>query len=186
MSAHSGKYFPETYVWYVNSTINPYIVVTGKNGDGGISFPNFQNGLKYDQIRKDLENVGVQDAYHILDYFLFGPESVKRYVSDVDPHTDDRLTVEFESARVLNKEASWWVNYSDLLNYREPISRYIQKGSTFDLSTYNRFYESTTKNLEGQHLILAGKRKQAKESFSAAVRSNPADLDPIEYSRIGF
>src|SRR5262249_30532541 len=102
--------FPKSYVWYINSTINPYIVITGKKGEGSISFEDIRVGMSLPDPGKDLASIGVTSPYAILDYFLFGPKGLAAYVDDVDPHSDDRMTVEYESSRVLNRQTSWWNN----------------------------------------------------------------------------
>ena len=63
--------FPETYIWYVNSTINPYIVITGKKGSG-ISFESIEQGLKIPAVADDVKHIAAPDSYFILDYFLIG------------------------------------------------------------------------------------------------------------------
>lgn len=177
--------FPETYVWYVNSTINPYIIITGRKG-GGISSDSIDAAFGISAVRSDLAAIGVPDSYFILDYFLFGPKSLSAYVQDADPHTDDRLTVEYESARVLSNTNSWRLNYGDLLKQRESVLPYLTHGSNFDEGVYNRFFEATLKNLNGQLEYLSGSKQEAIRDFREARRLNSADPDPYEFTRMGL
>lgn len=177
--------FPETYVWYVNSTINPYVIITGKKG-GGIPCDSINAAFNNSPVRSDLAAIGVPDGYSILDYFLFGPKSLSTYVRNVDPHIDDRLTVEYESARVLNNTNSWMLNYGDLLRQREPVVKYLTRSNDFDVRVYNRFFEATTLNLSGQLAYLSGSKQEAIRDFREAHRLNSADPDPYEYTRMGL
>lgn len=177
--------FPETYVWYVNSTINPYIVITGKKG-GGIPVASFEKGFSIPEVKSDLATIGVTDVYTVLDYFLFGPRALSRYVQDFDPHSDDRLTVEYESSRVLNKTNSWLVNYLDLLKQRESALSYLTGASNLEVPVYNRYFAATTMNLNGQLAYLSNSKQEAIRDFREAQKMNPADTDPFEYTRMGL
>lgn len=177
--------FPETYIWYVNSTINPYIVITGKKGSG-ISFESIDQGLRIPAVADDVKRIAAPDSYFILDYFLMGPDSLARYLSDADPHTDDRPTVEYESSRILNKTDSWRRNYQDLLQQREPVTRYLVDTDRFDASMYNRFYEATTWNLQGQLDYLSNSKQDAILAFRKAQQMNPVDTDPFEFTGMGL
>ncbi len=171
--------FPETYVWYINSTVNPYIVVTGTKS-GGIPFNSLIKTFGDSATATDLKDAGATGPYFILDYFLFGPKGLANYVKDSNPHMDDRLSVEYESARVLDAHQSWILNYVDLLHFREPVTSYLTDSAGFDVSEYSRFYDATTKNLQGQLAFLNGNKQSGQQSFQEAHRINPQDHDPYE------
>lgn len=177
--------FPNTYVWYINSTINPYIIVTGikSPGDtGGISCKAIQSVYGIPDVAADLKQIGAGEEYSLLDHFLFGPKQLASFVADVGPHLDDLLSVEYESSRVLNRDASWKNNYIALASHREGIQAYLKDCSgSFDPAIYSRFYNATAFNLRGQAYFLARQNTQANQLFDQARRMNPEDRDPFEY-----
>lgn len=178
--------FPETYVWYINSTINPYIIVTGTKGKSGIQGIQVQKVFQQAQIAKDLESIGISNEYLLLDYFLLGKNKLQNFLADVEPHIDDRMTVEYESSRIRSRTISWWTNFRALLEQREKIYPYLADSPSAVLPLYERFYESTASNLLGQLLFLQRKPKEAKLQFQKAHQTNAEDLDPYEYSHLQF
>lgn len=175
--------FPETYVWYINSTVNPYIVVTGKKKGTppGISLHAIRDTFAMGPVRQDLLGINVVDPYFLLDYFLAGPAQLKKFLEDTGPHSDDRMTVEYESSRILNREASWLANFARLLPLRTSVTPYLSGDLLPDASLYGRFYKATTENLNGQLLFLLFRFPQAKEHFKKALDINPVDTDPYEF-----
>ncbi len=171
--------FPETYVWYVNSTVNPYIIVTGRKGGEGISLASMESAFQLDGVRKDLEEIGVRNPYLLLDYFLLGKDSLKRMLQDVSPHMDDRMTVEYESSRILDRQGSWLVNFRRLVQNLEPVHAYLQNTSHPDPAVLHRYFNGTRANLRGQIALLSRKPQQALEDFALARRINPLDPDPM-------
>jgi hypothetical protein len=165
-------------VWYINSTVNPFVIVTGRKEATGIPVQSIARAFQIQQIRKDLLSIHVTNPYFLLDYFLMGKRGLRFLLRDVDPHIDDRMTVEYESSLVLDREGSWLANFQQLLRFREGIVPYLDHSSSLDLSLYHRFLDATTKNLEGQVYLLAKRPVQAKDFFQQAWKLNPADTDP--------
>jgi spermidine synthase len=178
--------FPETHVWYINSTINPYIIVTGMKDSRGVKMEYLREAMSIPAVKEDLSKIGVYDEYFILDYFLFGPGGSANYTETVYPHIDDLMSVEYESSRLLNRQGSWLVNFRELLNHMEPVTRHLAGAESLDQSLMQRFQRATEANLQGQLLFIAGKLEESKHFFQQAQSVNVADKDPYEYSRIGF
>jgi spermidine synthase len=174
--------FPDTYVWYVNATINPYIIVTGIKDGHGISTDHMKRALEIPAVHDDLLLIQAEREPELLDYFLCGKTRLGPLVSEVYPHSDDRLTVEYESSRVLNRSLSWRINYEALLGCREPILPYLD--GTIDTNSYRNAYEATTWNLRGQDFFLLGKIPQAAQCFARAKSMNEDDPDPFEFTHL--
>ncbi len=172
--------FPETYIWYVNSTINPYVIVTVVKGTSGISFHSITEALALPEVREDLKRVGVLNPYFLLDYFLFGKNKLRSLVAEVEPHTDDRMTVEYESSRVIRRDLSWLQNFEEILAFRESVQGYLNPNGGFDQAAYQQFYEATLFNLNGQKYFLQKKWQDAQQQFQAARSRNTMDTDPFE------
>jgi len=132
-------------------------------------------------VRLDLQKIWVFNEYYLLDYFLTGPDRLQAFLAGTYPQTDDRVTVEYESARVLSREESWRDNFSRLLSVRAPATRYLSGPQSPDPTVYSQFYNATSANLEGQLFFLLRRKADAKRSFIQAWRLNPTDRDPYEF-----
>lgn len=181
--------FPETYVFYVNSTINPFTVVLGRVAGEKINVERMAELLAIPSVRADLEDVGQTDPVLILDNFLFGRGELERYVQGVPYHTDDWPAVEYFSSRLLSRSWSWRDNFDVLLGYREPVLPLLEWGG-MDAGERERItaglersYEATGHNLAGQSLVLHGEQEACLERFAEALALNPNDREPWEYTR---
>jgi len=174
--------FEDPCVWYVNSTVSPFIIVTGRKQAKGVSLKNFQEAMHIEAVEKDLKGIGIFDENFFLDHFLFGPNGFKGFVGDVDPHIDDLLSVEYESSRITNRSLSWWINFRNLLQFREPVYSYLaSSGDVLNREVYNRFYAATGINLTGHLYLIEGKFQEAKKAFAEALMKNEEDREPFEY-----
>jgi spermidine synthase len=178
--------FQDTSVWYINSTINPFIIVTGRKESKGLSLEKFREAFKIPAVAQDLKGISMLNELYLLDHFLFGNSGLQRYVGDAEPHIDDRLSVEYESSRIINRQLSWWLNFRDLLQFREPVYPYLTSVDSLDRVNYDRFYQATKVNLTGQLLFVAGRRSEAKKAFAKAQEENGIDREPFEYYHTTF
>jgi Spermine/spermidine synthase domain len=178
--------FEDTCVWYVNSTINPYIIVTGRKQDRGISIENIQDAFALREVAQDLKSVSILDELYFLDHFLFGTRGLQIYTGDAEPHLDDRLSVEYESSRIINRQLSWWLNFRDLLKAREPVFAYVSSPNLLNRVNYDRFYQATDANLVGQLYFVGGKSEEARKAFADAKEKNGIDREPVEYYQKQF
>lgn len=181
--------FPETYVFYVNSTINPFTVVLGRVEGEKIDVARMAELLAIPSVRADLEDIGQTDPVRILDNFLFGREVLERYVAGVPFHTDDWPAVEYFSSKLLSRTWSWRDNFDVLLSCREPVIPLLDWGGmpaeerlrlTAELELS---YRATGHNLAGHSLFLHGEQDPMLEQFAEALELNPGDREPWEYTR---
>jgi len=181
--------FPETYVFYVNSTINPFTVVLGRVAGEKIDVERMAELLAIPSVQADLEDIGQIDPVLILDNFLFGRGELERYVQGVPYHTDDWPAVEYFSSRLLSRTWSWRDNFDALLGCREPVLPLLEWGGMAAeerqriTEGLQRSYEATGHNLAGQSLFLHDEHEASLEQFAAALALNPEDREPWEYTR---
>ncbi len=202
------KVFPNTSIWYTNSTINAYVIVIGKLDSGMIDYANLERKMAIPGVKDDLQEIGCESPYKILDYFLFANEQVGEFVGPVPLHTDDNMAVEYLSGRVLSKVITSYLNYVSLIERRTPVQRYLvgldratggtkgtdnigsnmgcNMGSNMEskneiLNVLGRYWIATTYNLEGQRFFWEGRRSQAFEKFTLIPIYNPDDKEPVEY-----
>jgi spermidine synthase len=179
--------FPNTSMWFPNSTINPYVIVIGQRDELLIDYANIEDRLKVPAVAADLQEIQTATPYKILDYFLFANETVGEFVGDVPLHTDDNMAVEYHSGRVLRRSLTTYANYVSLLRYRTSVKPYLSNLENADqdreaiLATLDRYETATRHNLTGQRLFREEKRLEAFEQFDMIPELNPEDLEPVEY-----
>lgn len=179
--------FPNTSVWFPNSTINAYVIVIGKLDNGKIDYAGMEKKLAIPEVHADLAEINTETPYKILDFFLFANEKVGEFVGDVPLHTDDNMAVEYLSGRALSKSVTSYFNYVLLINYRTPVEYYLtnlDKASESKeeiIKALGRYWTATTYNLEGQRLFWEGRRSEAFEKFDLIPIYNPEDREPVEY-----
>lgn len=110
--------FPAASVWYPATTLNPFLVVLARADDSPIDPDRFAAVFRQPGIAKELAEIGYPEPEDLLaDLILTGPQ-LADWVRDTPPHEDDRPTIEYESGRVLDRNASWARCFVDLLGHR--------------------------------------------------------------------
>ena len=181
------KVFPNTSVWFVNSTINAYVIVIGKLDDGMADFAKIEKKLSIPGVKADLAEINSETPYKILDFFLFAKEKVGEFVDDVPLHTDDNMAVEYLSGRALSKAMTSYLNYVSLMQFRTPVVNYLEdldnasESKEAIVKKLGQYWIATTYNLEGQRLFWEGRREAAFEKFDLIPIYNPEDKEPVEY-----
>jgi spermidine synthase len=179
--------FPNTTVWYPNSTINAYVIVIGKLDNPLIDYANMEHKLQRPEVVTDLQEIETTTPYKLLDYFLFANEAVAEYVGDVALHTDDNMAVEYLSGRVMSKGETTYLNYVSLIEHRTSVKPYLSRldeaseDPQMILSTFDLYEQATHHNLIGQQLFLERKRPEAIAEFEKIPALNPDDLEPVEF-----
>jgi len=181
------KVFPNTSIWFINSTFNDYVIVIGKLDGPMIDFSNICSKLKIPEVAQDLKEINCENPYKILDFFFFANEKVGEFVGNVPVHTDDSMSVEYMSGRVLNKRITALLNYSGLLKHRTSVKKYLinidkaPENRKLVVDTINKYELATYLNLRGQLFFREGKRLKAFKIFDKIPVHNSEDLEPVEY-----
>ena len=179
--------FPNTIVWYPNSTMNEYVIVIGKLDDSRIDYPTIEAGLRRPEVQADLQEIETATPYKILDYFLFANEQVGEFVKDVPLHTDDNMAVEYISGRNLDRDENSYQCLKELISARRSVVPLLENlGNAVtpreEIEANLRKYETaTTYNLRGQLFFWENNRAEAFRSFEFVRQLNPDDLEPVEY-----
>jgi spermidine synthase len=184
--------FPHTSIWYINSTVNPYVIIIGKTDSNRIDFEKMAARMRIKEVREDLEEIDIDNPFKVLDYFLFTDEKVKAFTDDVPLHTDDNMAVEYLSGKEVNRRLTVITNYYELIKHRISIEPYLinirDKGtSEGNIRDRIQLYETGTGyNLNGQLMFLLGKREKAFKEFELIRFYNPEDLEPVEFFGASF
>jgi len=122
-----SEVFPHVAVWYVPTTLNAFTIVTGKL-DGPVWDANrLREALAVPAVASDLASLGVRDPSDLLPLLLATDRELGDWLRTARANTDDRPRVEYESARLLDRNRSWLLNFGELLALRpsEPPSEYL-------------------------------------------------------------
>ena len=171
--------FPETSVWYVNSTVNPFTIVIGHNGPFAIDVDELGRRMAERAVGEDLRGAGVRDPIDLLDYFVMAGKDVVAYADGAEPHRDDLPAVEYESMLVMNRDATWYQILRDLVAVRAPVAPHLSgDGAAAMEGALNTAFAATGRALEGHLLVILGRVDEAREVFREAHEMNPRDQDP--------
>lgn len=114
--------FPNTTVWYVPNTVNPFTIVMGRLEPGPIPLDRVEKGLT-PAVRAELAQIGIHNAADIAAALIIDAEGVQRVTAGIEPHVDDLPAVEYESGRLLDRVGSWAQNFEFLLRNMTPMQR---------------------------------------------------------------
>ncbi len=184
--------FPNTTVWFVNNTINSYVIVIGKLGSAKVDYAVMADKLAIPSVKSDLAEIECDSTYKLLDFLFFANETVGEFIGDTPLHTDDNMAVEYLSSRAINRRLTSYLNYVALLKFRTAPERYLVnldkmiEPRELILAELNRYWIATTYNLKGQQLYREGKGKAAFRVFDRIPALNPDDKEPVEYFGASF
>lgn len=116
--------FPDTTVWYIPDTVNAFTIVVGKMKPGPISWDRLREGLSTEAL-SELKTIGIESESDFMSMLMLDPFSVEALTRDVEPHSDDLPTIEYESGRILNRDLTWLANFQLLTSSVSPL------GTTF-------------------------------------------------------
>jgi spermidine synthase len=172
--------FPATSVWYLNSTVNEFVIVVGRTEGSPIDVARIEAALLVPSVAENLREVGVTSVPKLLDYFVAEGEELDVLVGDVALHHDDRPWVELESAAVMNRNASWRGNLARVVRARTSVVPHVRGAGDEFPRVMALFEEATAHALVGHLCLLEGDSACRTRSFRAAVALNPEDREPWE------
>lgn len=110
--------FPHTTLWWTYSDL----LLIGSQQELRIDLQALTARLQQEEVRVDLERMGIKDSYDVLGHFLMDEQSVRSYSAGAPLHTDNHPILEFSAPKNLYKEG---------INNLESMEPYI--GSIFPL-----------------------------------------------------
>ncbi|HVT44349.1 MAG TPA: fused MFS/spermidine synthase [Thermoanaerobaculia bacterium] len=114
--------FPNTTVWYVPNTLNAFTIVIGRTEEGPIPLQRILANAG-PAVAADLHGIDVHGVYDLASALLLDPEAVARITADIPPHVDDLPAVEYESGRIVDREAAWLRNFIMIARAMGPLGR---------------------------------------------------------------
>ena len=174
--------FPETTLWYKYTP--DFVILIGTLEPLRIDYKNFIDRAQIASIREGLAADDL-DGMSLLDSFMMGPETARKYVGVGPVHTDNRPRLEF--FRGVDLVGTTTQNVSGMAEYRERVLRYLtnygatladQRAAREKLDTY---FRATQRLIRGQIAYASGQYQNAATLINEAVLLNPAD-ETIRYN----
>ena len=174
--------FPHTTLWYKYTP--DFVILIGTPEPLRIDYKNF---IARAQIASISEGLAADDldGMSLLDSFMMGPETVRKYVGFGPVHTDNLPRLEFfRGADLANTTTQ---NVKGMAEYRERLLPYlINYGSTLAEMKVVRqkldiYFRATQKLILGQIAYASAQYQNAASLMNEAVELNPVD-ETIRYN----
>ena len=174
--------FPETTLWYKYTP--DFVILIGTREPLRINYKNFIDRARIASIREGLAADDL-DGMSLLDSFMMGPETVRKYVGAGPIHTDNRPRLEFFHGADLVGTTTQ--NVKGMAKYRERVLPYLTNyGATLAEQRATRekldiYFRATEKLILGQIAYASRQYQNAATLMNEAVSLNSAD-ETIRYN----
>ena len=174
--------FPHTTLWYKYTP--DFVILIGTPEPLRIDYKNFIARAQIASIHEGLAADDL-DGRSLLDSFMMGPETVRKYAGTGPIHTDNRPRLEF--FRGADLVGTTMQNVKGMSEYRERVLPYLTNyGATLaekrivreKLDTY---FRATQRLIRGQIAYASGQYQNAASLMNDAVEINPLD-ETIRYN----
>ncbi len=174
--------FPQTTLWYKYTP--DFVILIGTPEPLRIDYKNFMARARIASIREGLAADDL-DGPSLLDSFMMGPETVRKYAGVGPIHTDNRPRLEF--FRGIDLVGTTLQNVKGMSEYRERVLPYLEnygatlaekRGVREKLDTY---FRATQRLIRGQIAYASGQYQSAASLMNDAVEINPVD-ETIRYN----
>ena len=174
--------FPHTTLWYKYTP--DFVILIGTPKPLRIDYKNF---IARAQIASISEGLAADDldGSSLLDSFMMGPETVRKYVGPGPVHTDNRPRLEF--FRGADLAGTTTQNVKGMAEHRERVLPYLTNyGSTLSemkvvREKINTYFRATQKLILGQIAYASAQYQNAATLMNEAVELNPVD-ETIRYN----
>ena len=174
--------FPHTTLWYKYTP--DFVILIGTPEPLRIDYKNFMARAQIASIQEGLAADDL-DGPSLLDSFMMGPETVRKYAGVGPIHTDNRPRLEF--FRGVDLVGTTLQNVKGMSEYRERVLPYLtnygatlseKRGIREKLDTY---FRATQRLIRGQIAYAGGQYQSAASLMNDAVEINPLD-ETIRYN----
>ena len=173
--------FPATSLWYLNSTINEFVILVGQDGPANISVRRMEEAFAVPAVAASLKRVGVGTPGDLLDYFIGQGADLDGMVRDVALHHDDRPWVELESAAIVHREASWRDNLRIVIEARRSVLPHLQDASPALIEELQRRERATGLMLPAHVAVVDKDQETVRHAVRKAIEANPLELEPWDF-----
>ena len=169
--------FPHMSVWYMYNKLSHYFVYIGMEEELEIDYGIFIERFNREEVRKDLEEVGVTQ-YNFLNALFLDEDTVLDYVSGSGIHSDNNPILEFPDLVVSEDSFTFGENVISIYKRKIDPRRYI---SGFDNSLQKRDFlegfeyeqeEVAWPLIAGHTAILRGDNNNAAIFYKKAIENS--------------
>jgi spermidine synthase len=153
--------FPYVTIWYVNTAIEAYSIVIGREEPFVIDVDRLRSRLADPDVAGDLATIDVFDEYDVLSYFMLGPEKSEAFAREADINSDDWPIIELRAPKSMTRRRTWFKNLNGLAEMRESPLRLTtnawntkEEQHVFE-AELERLYKAIGMLIQGQLINLA-------------------------------
>lgn len=174
--------FPNTSLWYVNNSLTPYALLIGRvSGDFQINFRQLDERLKDQLLPANLNRIGLDNIYEILDCFVMGPKVIAQLTKEVQVNTDNFPHLEFSTPRTADAPTNSNHILQLLAGYRESSYPYLinihsqYSEREFTKAIIENYYQSTEQVFVALGFELFGETEKALKVYRQVIQRNRFD-----------
>ncbi|MDZ7263818.1 MAG: fused MFS/spermidine synthase [candidate division KSB1 bacterium] len=174
--------FPNCSLWYVNNAVTPYALLIGRaSGDFQLNFRQLDERLKDQLLPTNLNRIGLDNIYEILDCFVMGPKVIAQLTKEVRVNTDNFPHLEFSTPRTSDAPANSNQILQLLASYRESIYPYLinihpqYSEREFTKAIIENYYQSTEQVFVALSFELFGETDKALKVYRQVIQRNRFD-----------
>ncbi len=174
--------FPNTSLWYVNNSVAPYAVLIGRTGgDFQLNFRQLDERLKDQLLPANLNRIGLDNIYEILDCFVMGPKVLAQLSKEVQVNTDNFPHLEFSTPRTTDAPVNSYQILQLLASYRESIYPYLinihsqYSEREFTKAIIENYYQSSDQVFVALGYELFGETEKALKLYRQVIQRNRFD-----------
>jgi hypothetical protein len=164
--------------------LNRFTIVIGRmNADPTLPVEAIVRRFSRPEVAQDLAEIQYAHPLDLIDNFLASGNSLRPALENVEPHRDDRASVEYESGRELNANRGWRLNLRWLVRHRESLLGYLPDSHPWDPELVGRYEYASWRTVDGHLAYLMCRHTAAAKYFDEALEVLPEHREPWEYAR---
>jgi spermidine synthase len=173
--------FAHTSVWYMINLPTDFVILIGTQERLRLSLAQMQQRMAATLVRRDLQQIGMDNVYKLAACLLLAEQDVDRYVGAGAIHTDNRPVLDYLTHATPYRN-TFPVNMRQLTARRSDPADYIAAwpdgSSAGARQTWKRWYAASQHLIEG-HIALQSsapdRLSEAREAYQAALELIPDD-----------
>jgi spermidine synthase len=164
--------FPHTTIW--QTTVN--LLLIGSQQELRIDLQALTARFQQEQVRADLERVGIESPYGLLGHFLMDEQSVRSYSAGAPLHTDNRPILEFSAPKHLY-ETGIQANLAGMVPYIGSISPLLTNVADPDAeSEIQQYVQARSHSIQALRFMGQDNWEKALAETEEALVNNPGDI----------
>ncbi len=174
--------YPHASAWYMINTPTDFVILVGGAERLTLDLHDMAQRMNRAMVRRDLDRIGLADAYKLTACLLLAEDDLRRYAGDGPIHTDDRPILDYMThASPYRNTLS--ANLREMLRQHSNAAAFVSRwpeepSAERAIEKWNRWYAAARHLMEGFAWLMdenADRLAQMRTSYEAAVECVPED-----------